>query len=530
MNRIKAYRTLLYSGDLLAVDLGSFAVKVLSLKAKERSLTVLGSAQREVWRELAEAKSDEEKADIYARALQELLAGRGFMPRNASIALSGNTVIVRFLGLAEGAKFDADEDLPAEARALVPFEASDAIIFTSILDGSKGNHKARTELMLTIAQKKTVHGGMSVARRAGLRPAVIINDFLALANAYEFFEGRKAETVVLVNMGATSTSVSVVENGAPSAARVFNIAGNTFTRAVKREFDVDLDEAERLKISVGLTVPEGKTAEEDLIAGRVARALLPAVKDLSGEIQRTIDVFLERRPAEYPPIVRIVLAGGSAELKGLPERLASDTGMSVDVFRPMVNVTSIDDSLGIAPLAPGFAAACGLGLSNTLVRRTHKPRINLVPRRARRSAIIGDISPNFWRLIAGPVLVVSALSIYGVWAVRVSRREAATEQRLEATAKKERALQGKFLKKKAAAIKVPVDPFAFLARLTVSGVFGDSQNSLVMLNGGGASFVARGGKLFQENEKEVPGVTSEIRDNSLSLSAGGRRYSIALPK
>ena len=36
------------------------------------------------------------------------------------------------------------------------------------------------------------------------------------------------------------------------------------------------------------------------------------IRDLSAEIHRTMDGFLERRPADYPPIRKVVLAGGGA--------------------------------------------------------------------------------------------------------------------------------------------------------------------------------------------------------------------------
>lgn len=534
MKKTPGMRALLYSGDLLAVDLGTFAVKVLSLKSKERSLTVHGFAQREVWRELSEAKSEEEKAEIYSRTLREIMAENAFKPRNASISLSGGSVILRFPALPPGTAPDLEAGLPSEARALVPFEEADALVSALVLDAPKGVKNPRVEMMLTIAERKSVQGGMQIVRKAGMRPAVIINDALAFANAYEFFEGRKAEeTVVLVAIGAASTSICVVENGVMRAARVVNIAGNVLTRAVKREFNLDLVEAERLKIAFGVAAAGGKAEAEDPIPARVARALRPALKDLGVEIHRTIDVFLERRPADHPPIVKIVVAGGSAELKGLSAALAAETGMLVDIFRPMVNTLGKGGALGIAPLAAGLAGPCGLALSNTLLRRTHKPRINLVPRKARRSAIIRDVSPGYWRLIAGPVFVGLALCLYGFEAVRVSREEAAIEVKLEAAAAAERALEIKFTKKKkevVAPVKRVENPFAFLAKLSISGVFGDRGSALVMLHDGGASFIARGGKLFDVNEAVIPGVASELNDHALVLTAGGRRYSIDLPK
>jgi len=533
MRKPAAIRSLLYSGDLLAVDLGTFSVKVLSIKAKERSLTVLGSATREVWRELAGAKTEQERGEVYARALRELMAQHAFKPRNASISLSGNTVILRFLTLAPGYEHDPEAGLPAEAKALVPFEEDDAIVSALVVAGAKGAQPPRPEMILTVAQKKTVQGGMDIARQAGLRPAVIVNDSLALADAFEFFERKKAdETVVLAGIGASSTSIVVMEKDGPRAARVINIAGNAFTRAVKRELDVDLEEAERLKIAHGLSLPGGGPPEEEAVAARVARALKPPVADLAAEIQRTVDVFLERRPAGYPPVRRMLLAGGSAELAGLAGRLAADTGMAVDVFRPIVNVTGKDGALGVAALAAALAGPCGLALSNTLLRRTKRGRINLVPRKERRSAIMRDVSPGFWRLIAGPAFLIAAATAYAFWAVDLSHHEAANEQSLEsATRKQEDAeLRFKRMKSRPAPVKAAPNPFAFLGRLTVSGVFGDKNNSMVMLNGEGSVFVARGGKLYDADEEEVPGVRSQIRDNSLALTANGRLYSIELPK
>lgn len=528
MKKPAAVRSLLYSGDLLAVDLGGFSVKVLSMKSRERSLTVLASATREVWRELADAKTDAEKSEVYARALSDLMDLHGFKPRNASISLSGNVVLLRFLTLPPGFVADPEAGLPAEARAAVPFEEPDAMISARVLEAPKGAAPAHAEMMLTVADRKTVQAGMDVVRQAGLRPAVIVNDALALANAYEFFEGAKAaETVVLVGVGATSTNVCVMESGVLRAARVVNIAGNAFTRAVKREFEVDFDEAERLKIAHGVSGPAG-----DEIAERVARALKPPVKDLSSEILRTIDVFLERRPGDYRPIRRVILAGGSAALKGLCDRLAADTGLEASLFRPIVNTSAPDGTLGIVPLPEALAGPCGLALSNTLLRRTDMARVNLVPRRARRSAIIRDVTPGFWRLIAGPAAAVAVLCLYAVWAVNVSQHETAMEQGLEAAAKKEREAELKFAKKKQkpAAVKRVDNPYAFLARLTINGVFGDGRTSLVMLNGDGGVFVARGGRLYDGNEEAVRGVTTQIRNNALALDAGGRTYTIELPK
>jgi type IV pilus assembly protein PilM len=535
MKNSPAVRTVLYSGDLLAVDLGTFAVKVLHLKAKERSLEVAASGRREVWTYLQEPKTDQERAEIYGRALRELLGELGLKLRNASISLSGNVILLRFWPMPQGYTQGPDRSLPPQARSLIPFEEADFAYSTRVIEDASADAKPRPELLIAAAQKSTVDFGMSVVRKAGLRPAVMVNDALALCGVFEFFESVKEKgNVVLVSAGASATSVCVLENGVLRAARVFNIAGSSFTRAVKREFGIDLPEAEKLKIASGLGDPKRMPGPDDPVAERVARCLAPLVKDFAGEIQRTIDVFHERRPAEQSPVKRVILAGGSAALKGFPEALAAQTGLDVEVFRPMVNVGAKGGGIGIAPLAPDLTTACGLALSNTLLRRTRKPRINLIPKKIRRLAVLSDVSPNFWRLVALPAVVVIGLAVYGIWELRLFRAESAVEGDLQKIERSQEQLEGKFHKKvvKAppAAPQAKADPFAWLGRMSVSGVFGDGQSTTVILNHGAAMYNARGGRLFDANEEAVSGVASKIYDEKVVLTAGGKSYSIALPK
>jgi len=525
-----AVRSLLYSGDLVAVDFGTCAVKIMTLKAKEHSLIVHACARREVWKELAAAASEDEKRDVYARALRALLVERGVKLRNASISLAGNIVVMRFAPLSQDFDVDPKTGLPIEARGLIPFDEPDTVTSVVITQAPAKKGKGRPELILAAAKRESVQAGMDAARKAGVRPAVIVNDAVAMGNAVEFFRSRKGEeTIALVVAGASSTSVCVAENGVLKTARVLNIAGAAFTRAVKREFDVELEEAERLKILHGFTSLAGG---EEADGVRVARALKPAAKDLAGEILRTLDVYAARRSSEHPGVKSLLLAGGSAKLKGLADLLSDETGLEVEVFKPVVNVGGAGGEAGIQALDPEFAVACGLALSNSVLRRSAAGRINLVPHKARRSAILLDVSPGFGRRFLAPAAIAAALSLYAVWAVNVTRHESAQEQALEAAAAREAALERKFTKKKqaAAAPKPVVDPYAYLGRLTVSGVMGDAGNLLVMLGGSGGVYVARGGRLYDANEEEVRGVTTEIRDNALRLFAGGKRYTIELPK
>ena len=78
--------------------------------------------------------------------------------------------------------------------------------------------------------------------------------------------------------------------------------------------------------------------------------------------------------------------------------------------------------------------------------------------------------------------------------------------------------------------KAPPSPFAFLGGLKVSGVIGSGASAVVMLSAGSEVYVARSGRLYNESGKEVAGVTTALAGKSVTLTGGGQRYSLAVPK
>lgn len=519
----KAMRALLYAGDILGVDLGSYSVRILQLKAAPEGVLVHAFVEHEVWRELEDAASDEERLEIYSSALRQLLEGRHFTTANGAIALSGNLVLLRFLPLA--ADHAPSREVPSEAWDLIPFERGQAAVDGRVQDVSYDAQSPRREMVLAVAEEKTVEGVIEAARSAGLRPSAIISDSLALENAYDFFPPEASgETQVLVDIGHSTTSVNILEAGVLRASRVFNVAGRLFTKALRRDFDIDEAAAETLKREHGLLGGDGS---DD--AARVQRALRPIVAELGVAILRTLDSYLDKRAAGHPAPTRLLLSGGSAELKGLADALALQTGLRAKVYRPLHGAEVGQGCLGLDKDSPALAAAAGAAVTKLLRRRSGLRRNNLLPRRKQRAAVMWDLSVGFGPFFLSIMLACAGMIVFTTQTARVLREEREAAERLALAAARREALADRFAPKPVtpAAAKPARSPFAFLKELSVTGVFGD----VVMLKGPSGVFVARSGQLFDEAESAVAGVSTALSPEGLILTTvRGEKFVAELPK
>ena len=524
MKKGPSFRSLRFSRDILGVDLGSHTVKLLQLR-----LFVLGHASKEVGALLAEVSSEEGRRDIYVEALRHLLKTQRFRAKRGAFSLAGNASLMRFLRLIKPYKVDSKTGIPEEAKALSPFDPQDTGLEVRIIEQDENYADA----MVLIAQKKAIAGALSILRKTRLRPAVVLNDPLAMENAYNFVHGRRSpEPVVLVNIGAATTSLSIIENSVTRVARTFNIAGDAFTRALKREFSVSVEEAEALKKEYGLfghlaaasgrqpAAPNEAFRIYNETAVRVFKALDPSVSDLIGGIDHTIDTFLDKRPKGEPRISKILLSGGGAALRSLQEVLGMETGLSVEIFDPLENAVVRNGKLDLAQSA-SMAVVYGLALSGILRGAAATGGPNLLPLEEKRAAA---------RRNAARVLLLASVGLgVIVGGGRLYDRHRSEVAALEAEAQLKQAAPPPSSGKRAAAPPAkpkPVSRFAFLGRLKFSGAFGD----VVMFSGAGGEYVAKAGRLFDQTGKEVKDVKSRSSGGTVVLSVAGEEYVIHLPK
>lgn len=182
------------------------------------------------------------------------------------------------------------------------------------------------------------------------RPVHIIEEPMAAAIGADLPVGEAAGNMI-VDIGGGTTEVAVISLGGIVTAQSVRVAGDELDDAVlqyvKKEFSLAIGDrtAEEIKREMGSAWPleEELTADirgRDLISGlpRTIQLTTEHVREALAEpvsaIVDAVKTALDRTPPELAADIMetgIMVTGGGALLRGLPERLAHETGMPIRI-------------------------------------------------------------------------------------------------------------------------------------------------------------------------------------------------------
>ncbi|MFN5910874.1 MAG: cell division protein FtsA [Bacteroidota bacterium] len=203
-------------------------------------------------------------------------------------------------------------------------------------------------------------------QKAGLEVKDIILEPIASADAVLSDEEKEAG-VVLVDIGGGTTDVAIFHEGIIRHTAVIPFGGNVVTDDIKEGCTIMKRHAELLKTKFGSALAsEGQGNEVVCIphlAGREPKEI--TIKNLSSIIQARMEEIIELVHYEIinsgyskKLIAGIVVTGGGAQLKHLPQLFEFITGMDTRVGYPnehLANNTRIENLT-----SPMFATGIGL--------------------------------------------------------------------------------------------------------------------------------------------------------------------------
>ncbi|MGL5829918.1 MAG: rod shape-determining protein [Angustibacter sp.] len=196
------------------------------------------------------------------------------------------------------------------------------------------------------------------ASHAGARRVYIIEEPMAAAIGAGLPIEEPTGNMV-VDVGGGTTEVAVISLGGIVTAQSIRVAGdeldNAIIQYVKKEYSLMLGErsAEEIKISIGSATvtkdePTAEIRGRDLISGLpktitvTSAEIRKAIEEPVNAIVDAVRTTLDKCPPELSGDIMdrgIVLTGGGAMLRGLDERLRSETGMPIHVAEdPLMSV------------------------------------------------------------------------------------------------------------------------------------------------------------------------------------------------
>lgn len=347
------------SKAVAGLDIGSSSVKIVQLKEMgKKGYKLVNMAIRPLPQEVIVDGAIMD-AGIISDTLREMIKEMKLKVKDVAVSVSGHSVIIKKIKVQEMTEEELERNLPFEAEQYVPFDASDVNMDFVILGTAEGEGKM--EVLLVVVKKDVINDITTVVSEAGLNPVVADVDAFALQNMYETNYVLAPEDVVaLVNVGASTTNINIIQDGVSIFTRDISVGGNQFTEAIQKQLQVSFEEAEQLKRGE----PAGEKSPEEV------ESILNVIADnLGQEVQRSLDFFSSSNPNIQ--INRVSLCGGGAKVPSIIQAVEQRLGIQVEMVNPIESISynkkKLDPSY-VEDVAPQLGISVGLAIRKAFDR------------------------------------------------------------------------------------------------------------------------------------------------------------------
>ena len=393
----------------VGVDVGTHSVKTVQMSRSHGGLRVDNVGYAIIDR----GQYNTDPVVAQAAALREAMRS---MPVTQSLvvgALPGQTVVIRYPRLPEMSNAQMTDAIEKEASQNIPYERSEVFLdWTPLVSVSEAG-KNMTKVLLVAARYEVIESRVQIASEAEMSYGVLGVDSLALADAAEGCDFlRVGESVALINLGASNTSIHFVKDGKSNFIRDVNWGAKELIQAIAKARRTELPEAERMLLefarqrtaaaaappplpqvlpgapsssapaasssnlldpfddelgaldSLGPVAPTPKPVASQPAQQTdkpMEEILAPPLVRLVSEIRRSFDYY-EQQLYEHP-VERLIVSGGVAHLGLLRDTLHDELGIAVELADPTRSALALGPDQAVSRMVDHpaqFMVAVGL--------------------------------------------------------------------------------------------------------------------------------------------------------------------------
>lgn len=341
--------------QMMGLDVSTSSVKLVELGQTASGDLVLERLASEPFEKGWIVDGQIEKFDEVADAVRRVVARSGSRTRQVAMAMPAASVITKRIVLPAGLREEEMEvQVEAEAHQYIPFSLDEVSLDFCVI-GPNANSAGDVDVLIAASRKDRVQDRQGLAEAAGLTPMVLDIEShasrLAIGRIISALPDRgKDALVALFEIGADTTSLKVLKEDELLYDRDQSFGGSQLTQLISRQYGFSYEEAEQKKLSGDLPDDYGPTL------------LTPFVDSLAHEIGRALQYFFTSTP--HHKVHHVMLAGGTASMPGLSERVRDVTGFDSQVVNPFEGM-KLGPAVRESKLkreAPSYLTACGLAM------------------------------------------------------------------------------------------------------------------------------------------------------------------------
>lgn len=210
--------------------------------------------------------------------------------------------------------------------------------------------KNNTKVLLAAAPKKIVERYIRIFRAAELELVSLETESFAIERS---LAGNDPASIMIVDVGAVSSNICIIESGIPVLTRSIDVGGTTLTKSIMSSLNVDLGRAEQFKRDIGFS---------SLGPGGLPDTIKTAINPIINEIKYSLDIYLAQNPTQNK-VEKIILTGGSSFLPELPSFLSKILDIKVIIGDPWDKIVyPLELKPVLTEIGPRFSVAVGLAM------------------------------------------------------------------------------------------------------------------------------------------------------------------------
>jgi len=336
----------------VGIDIGSAAIKVVELSGDGQGTDGGGSAVRAVASASTPAGTMEEGriTDVQAvgRVLRDLVQGAGIRTRHAVTAVNGQVALMREVRMPQLPPEEIRQAARFEVERYLPYPIAEVTFDTVVVGESREGGNGRVDVLVVAARTDVLRHHAAALQAAGLDPAVVEVEPLAVARAVSS-RATPDQVTACVHLGSSVTMILVIEGEAPRVIRTVAFGTTQLLEAAAARLGATGEAPEVLQARLAAAgngdVPGLREAIDDSLSSLVT------------EIRRSLEYYGGRYRAIVPD--RVVVTGGGAALPGLTASLGSALDLPVELGDPFADLGGFPKK-GQAESGAAYAVAAGL--------------------------------------------------------------------------------------------------------------------------------------------------------------------------
>ena len=299
-------------GSVLGIDIGSSAIKVVEIKDKggKAVLETYGEISTGPYGGLEIGQVADLSVDKTIEAMRDLFREANVTAKAAAISIPMRSSLLKVIHMPIIKDVDLNRMVPIEARKHIPVPISEVTLdwwpipdreMSDESSGSMAQNQTKDVLLVAI-HKSTVKKYQDIADKFGIESKNFeIETFSVMRSVL----GRDISAVAVIDIGASTTKVSIIDYGVVRTTHIINRGSQDVTLAIYKSKGISFTDAEKLKRSVGLALDSGNTSPTSSVVDYLFYETGRVLADYTKEYSRLIS--------------KVVLTGGGSLPKGVKE-------------------------------------------------------------------------------------------------------------------------------------------------------------------------------------------------------------------